>query len=61
MSNVEIVELKVNIPKATYDELVALTKRQNAQLGNNVGRLIARGIQATYDKFPHLKDAPNDT
>ena len=56
----EIVELKVSITKETYSELLLLTKRQNANLHNNVDRLIMSGIEETYIKYPLLKEQQND-
>ena len=52
--NCELVKIEANIPKETYESLVVLTKRQNANLSNNIGRLIALGIAATYESYPSL-------
>lgn len=52
--NCELVKIEANIPKETYDRLIALTKRQNANLSNNIGSLIELGIKTTYEKWPSL-------
>ena len=54
MSDYETVKIEVSITKDTYDQLVRLTKRQNAQLDNNVDRFIQEGIDATYARHPNL-------
>jgi hypothetical protein len=54
MSNCEVVSLNVSITKETYDKLVELTKRQNANLNNNVSRLISIGVEETYKRWPNL-------
>lgn len=58
--NTETIELKVSITKQTYSELLLLTKRQNANLHNNIDRLIMSGIKETYNKYPLLKEQQND-
>lgn len=60
MSDCEVVELKVLIPKETFERLVRLTKEQNANLGNNVSRLLNIGIEKTYERWPGLKGVNKD-
>lgn len=54
--NCELIKIEAMIPKEIYDRLVKLTKRQNANLSNNIGSLIEKGIDSTYEKWPMLAD-----
>lgn len=54
--NCELMKIEAMIPAETYDRLIKLTKRQNANLSNNIGSLIDRGIDSTYEKWPMLAD-----
>ncbi len=56
MTNCEIVQLDVGLPKDTYNALVTLTQRQNAALSNNVARLLNEAIEATYERWPNLRE-----
>jgi len=55
MTDCEMVRLEVDIPLATYEALALLTDRQNAELANNVSRILNDGIAATYERWPNLK------
>lgn len=54
MTNVPTVELKVSIPLETYKRVLEITALQNATLPNNVSRLLDVGVDATYERSPHL-------
>ena len=54
----DLTRLDVIIPTSTYNRLVAITKKQNASLPNNVGRLLDEGIDQMYKSHPNLKTKP---
>lgn len=56
MTDTPIRRLNVTIPKETYDAVMKITEAQNANINNNVARLLDRGIEATYEQWPNLRE-----
>lgn len=60
MTDTVTVVLNVRIPKSTHDALLKITEAQNANLDNNVSRLLNEGIAATYARWPNLQEPRHD-
>lgn len=54
MTDCETITLTISIPSHVHDRLMAITKAQNANLNNNISRLLSEGMNMTEEKYPNL-------
>jgi hypothetical protein len=54
MTDCDTVELTISIPAHVHDRLVDITKAQNANLNNNIARLLSAGMDTVKKQYPDL-------
>lgn len=54
MSDCPIRTLTLSLPEDTYQNVLRLTQRQNANFDNNVSRLLNLAVEETYKRWPNL-------